>query len=396
MLTFPPEDLQAFGTALRNVLSEDYALSFLAFSIWSEDRGLFLEHVLIPEGGEPEHVGFDELDDYGFGHAVRTGAPRLIRDLRRESVRPGEWRAHQRFGTRSYLTLPFRINDQVAGALGLGSGQVGHFSSSDIERLDPVARLLAVISAQSGAQSPRGLEPPSLATDRQVCLVGTDRYLLSLAGRLLPRGVSTKTIPSLDGLVGVDFFPLTIYCTGRLSQDEANQIAVLLERAPRRLIIFCHRAGARTVYRLTLNTANNGFLGVEDARTTSECRERFGRLYFSGFARPDWTTFQISDPRSPEITRTLRILEGDPFRVWSVSDLAREVAVSSKTLNRRLREGLGLSTKQFLIAVRYQVVDRFRRAGDLSGEEIAELFGFPSNKAMYTWCSRYDHRGRAG
>lgn len=197
-LIAPLADIDQVGNALLELLTPHYDLSFFGFSAWEDDRGLFVERLFRPSKGEPVHLRVEDLDDYGFGQAIKTGQPRLVEDIQKEAFREGEWEARRRFGTRSYITLPFRILDRVAGALGLGSAHASHFRPQDVDALEPVAELLGLKLMALGATAPLTLVVPSLPSLQPIRLFGRNPTLWQRVEAALPEGVPVERFTGLS------------------------------------------------------------------------------------------------------------------------------------------------------------------------------------------------------
>lgn len=384
-------DMHAWGKALRQVLERRYELSFLGYSIWDADRALFVERVLIPKDAEPVHLGIDDLDSYGFGLAVRSGEPRLVTDLEREATRRGEWIARENFETRSYLSLPLRVDGRVVGAFGLGSPAVGHFAKRDLEVLSPLMELFELILDGRRLAPPPPLERPSLIEGQPVVLVSLDETLGDALVRALPEGVQVRRAADLGEAERAAFAPLSVICSTRLTRKLAERIARSLRRAPRRTLVLCRRARLSTVHDLVGEARRLGLLKITSPDEIMDERRQLASWYYSGVVLPDWSALGVDRDSCSEILgRAIEAIEQDPFHDWRVDELAQKIGVSARTLRRILLAEPGLRAKEFLMTVRYQLVDRFRKESDLRGEEMAGLFEFASGKKLSEWCGRFE------
>src|SRR5205823_8108910 len=57
--------------------------------------------------------------------------------------------------------------------------------------------------------------------------------------------------------------------------------------------------------------------------------------------------------RNPQIARAIGLIHGEPERVWTVGELAAEVALSRSAFGSRFRELVGESPKRYINRVRF-------------------------------------------
>lgn len=185
----PLDDLDRVCDRIGEILSRRYKPSFFGFSLWDERQRLFVERVSIPRGAQPVHLRLEDLDDYGFGIAVKADSARLVSDIEREGLREGEWRARKTFGTRSYVTIPIHVRGRVTGALGLGSSRAGFFQKDDVQLLRPVALVLGMKAGELGVRPPLDLGRLVSILPGPVLLAGTDELLKKRVVQVLPAEV---------------------------------------------------------------------------------------------------------------------------------------------------------------------------------------------------------------
>lgn len=81
------------------------------------------------------------------------------------------------------------------------------------------------------------------------------------------------------------------------------------------------------------------------------------------------------------VRRATDLVDADPTRTWSVTDLARLVATSPRHLARRFRDELGQSPSEYVNAVRFDLA-RMRLEGGVSVTETAAQSGYGSPEAL--------------
>ncbi|MGH7563728.1 MAG: GAF domain-containing protein [Gemmatimonadota bacterium] len=393
----PLYGLDEIAERLGEVLTPRYRLSFCGFSLWDEKRRLFIERVSIPKEAEPQHIGIEDLDDYGFGIAVKRNAPRLVRDIEEEGLRAGEWRARERFGTRSYLTIPIHVRSRVAGAFGLGSPVSGAFRDKDVDFLQPVAIVLGMKAGELGLAPPLDLGGQTSVLPGPVLLTGTDESLKQRVVDALPPAIRVRRDGAPAGDAGAGTPTLTIYVTRRLGRQEARRIVSMLQVLPRRMVVVYREGQPDVAFRLAREASAYGLLSIEsdsvgttEGLTGESLGIRLTRWVLSDAVQPDWKALGVSPGHvNARFLRVLRILEGDPLGNWKVKHLAREAGMSVATLLRVVRDGAGRPPRTFLRDLRFHVLDRFLRSGELPGSHVYPLFHFSSAVKMKEWHDRY-------
>jgi transcriptional regulator GlxA family with amidase domain len=81
------------------------------------------------------------------------------------------------------------------------------------------------------------------------------------------------------------------------------------------------------------------------------------------------------------VRRATDLVDADPTRAWSVTDLARLVSTSPRHLARRFRDELGQSPSEYVSAVRFDLA-RMRLEGGASVTEAAAQSGYGSPEAL--------------
>ena len=93
------------------------------------------------------------------------------------------------------------------------------------------------------------------------------------------------------------------------------------------------------------------------------------------------------------VGRLQSLVERDPFRDLSVTEVARSLRVSQRTLNRALQAEGRRGVKALLIDLRCQLIERAIEEGMLAKEEIARLFGFQSRRQLQRWLTGVGRTG---
>lgn len=136
-----------------------------------------------------------------------------------------------------------------------------------------------------------------------------------------------------------------------------------------------------------------GLLAIHAIDRIDVLSSRLANWYYGAVIRPNWEALGIKEvDMDGDLSRILEAFELDPFRPWMVKELMRDTGLSSERLNRILRSSSGLTAKRFLIALRLQLVERFRQDGRMKGEQIAALLGFPNAKKLYEWRKRASNK----
>jgi AraC family transcriptional regulator, alkane utilization regulator len=82
------------------------------------------------------------------------------------------------------------------------------------------------------------------------------------------------------------------------------------------------------------------------------------------------------------VGKTLRLMHANPARCWTVSELAREAAISRSALAERFTELIGESPMRYLARWRVQLAKQMLHDGNSSIAEIAARVGYESEAAF--------------
>lgn len=86
----------------------------------------------------------------------------------------------------------------------------------------------------------------------------------------------------------------------------------------------------------------------------------------------------IAGLRDPRVARALALLHAQPHRLWTVDELAKEVALSRSALAKRFASLVGQSPMQYLIRWRLTLAAQWLRTGPEPVMAIAERSGYES------------------
>lgn len=84
----------------------------------------------------------------------------------------------------------------------------------------------------------------------------------------------------------------------------------------------------------------------------------------------------------PRLAGLLAALEADPFRGWSVAEMADRAALSPRRLHALFRQDLGATPQGWLAGLRLARVQHWLTATDLSVAEIAYRAGYADQSAL--------------
>jgi len=90
----------------------------------------------------------------------------------------------------------------------------------------------------------------------------------------------------------------------------------------------------------------------------------------------------LAGVRDAQIGRALALLHGEPGRVWTVDELAREVALSRSALAERFAAMVGEPPIQYLMRWRLALAAQTLRSGNRAIPRIAEESGYESESAF--------------
>jgi AraC-like DNA-binding protein len=93
---------------------------------------------------------------------------------------------------------------------------------------------------------------------------------------------------------------------------------------------------------------------------------------------PAHGTGWIAGLRDPRVARALALLHAQPHRLWTVDELAKEVALSRSALAKRFASRVGQSPMQYLIRWRLNLAAQWLRTGPEPVMTIAERSGYES------------------
>lgn len=104
------------------------------------------------------------------------------------------------------------------------------------------------------------------------------------------------------------------------------------------------------------------------------------RLYIRGL--PDNATGWLAGLRDPLVAHALQAMHAQPFRHWSVEDLATFTASSRSVLAARFREIIGDPPMRYLTRLRMQIAARRLTESRRSIDDIADAVGYDSSAAF--------------
>jgi len=90
----------------------------------------------------------------------------------------------------------------------------------------------------------------------------------------------------------------------------------------------------------------------------------------------------LAGVRDAQIGRALALLHGEPTRVWTVDELAREVALSRSALAERFAALVGEPPMQYLMRWRLALAAQTLRSGGEAIARVAERSGYESESAF--------------
>ena len=91
---------------------------------------------------------------------------------------------------------------------------------------------------------------------------------------------------------------------------------------------------------------------------------------------------QTSEIDDPIVAQALRYIWSDDHGPISVSDVAHQLPVTRRTLDRRFSEALGHSVLEEIVNCRMTRAKQLLTSSDMPVKRIAELAGFPSPERM--------------
>jgi transcriptional regulator GlxA family with amidase domain len=83
-----------------------------------------------------------------------------------------------------------------------------------------------------------------------------------------------------------------------------------------------------------------------------------------------------------KLATALRRMHEDPSRPWTVSDLAREAALSRSTFFDRFRREVGVAPMEYLLGWRMAIAKDLLRRGVVSVGEVARRVGYSSSSTF--------------
>ena len=82
------------------------------------------------------------------------------------------------------------------------------------------------------------------------------------------------------------------------------------------------------------------------------------------------------------VAAALRRMHGEPDRSWTVSELAREAALSRSTFFERFRREVGVSPMEYLLGWRIAIAKDLLRGNDVTVSEVAQRVGYSSSSTF--------------
>jgi AraC-like DNA-binding protein len=138
------------------------------------------------------------------------------------------------------------------------------------------------------------------------------------------------------------------------------------------------RAGVQ--YALQITHAHDGHAEVTEARLPELLLVEVLRLHLASAPAADdgW----LAALHDPVLRPALALLHAEPDRRWTVSDLARESAVSRSVLDARFREVLGRSPMRYVTEWRMHVAEDLLVTTDLPVGAIGRRVGYDAEEAF--------------
>ncbi|WP_020653543.1 AraC family transcriptional regulator [Massilia niastensis] len=106
----------------------------------------------------------------------------------------------------------------------------------------------------------------------------------------------------------------------------------------------------------------------------------------SGAGAPPGLLRGLADAR---LALALRAMHGDPARAWTITQLAKEAALSRSAFFERFTRAVGLAPMEYLLAWRMAIAKGLLRRQDSALGDIAERVGYNSASAFSTAFSRH-------
>jgi AraC-like DNA-binding protein len=97
---------------------------------------------------------------------------------------------------------------------------------------------------------------------------------------------------------------------------------------------------------------------------------------------PDARTGWLGAMRDPQIGRALAAIHADPARAWTLTALAREVAMSRSSFAGRFTQLVGEPAMQYVTRVRMQLAVNALRDDGATVAELTERLGYGSQAAF--------------
>ncbi len=122
-------------------------------------------------------------------------------------------------------------------------------------------------------------------------------------------------------------------------------------------------------------------LGIADQRLAEVLFTEVLRLHLTTTADDELTGW-LRALRDPVVGQALALLHGDPARAWTVTELAREVAVSRTVLVERFQQMLGRPPIRYLTEWRLNLASGLLRTTGLGVAEVGARVGYQSEQSF--------------
>ena len=106
----------------------------------------------------------------------------------------------------------------------------------------------------------------------------------------------------------------------------------------------------------------------------------------TGSAAPPGLLRGLADER---LAAALRRMHGEPTRPWTVSELAREAALSRSSFFDRFRREVGVSPMEYLLGWRMAIAKDLLRGEGVSVGEVAQRVGYSSSSTFSVAFARH-------
>ncbi len=129
-----------------------------------------------------------------------------------------------------------------------------------------------------------------------------------------------------------------------------------------------------------VTTSLNLALRIVEKFASRQIAVETGRMMLIDSNRISQSSYAVmqDEPQHPDalVARAQRIMEKSLQQGFNLSELARHLAVSERTLNRRFKLALGAAPLQYLQAIRVDVAKRLLQTGGLTVDVVGERVGY--------------------